>query len=83
MRPPIFAYNKGDLLVFDSVKAAELYIEPIDIANREYVFYDARGCVLEARIGKTGSFGRKRVELLTKEEIPSAASSWKRELRRF
>ena len=50
MIAPIFAYEHGDLLVFDSIVAAERYLEPIDIQNREYVIYDRRGQLLSGRV---------------------------------
>ena len=46
MRPPIFADYKGDLCVFESVAAAERYIEPIDAQNRECSVFDADGRIL-------------------------------------
>lgn len=48
--PPIILDNDGDLLFFDSIAAAEQYIEPIDIQNSEYVGYDARGHRLDIRV---------------------------------
>lgn len=50
MKTPIFVYQPNDLCVFESIKAAESYIEPIDVENREYVYYDAEGAVLQAKV---------------------------------
>lgn len=41
MKPPIFIYDSGDLLIFDDIKLAETYIEPIDIEC--YLVYDSLG----------------------------------------
>jgi hypothetical protein len=46
MRPPIFADYKGDLCIFESVAAAERYIEPIDAQNQECAVFDADGRIL-------------------------------------
>ena len=47
----IIIENFGDILIFDSVTKAEKYIEPIDVLNDEYVIYDSRGYMLEAKVG--------------------------------
>src|SRR5437899_3150835 len=66
MKPPIIADNHGDVLVFESVAKAELYMEPIDIRNREYVIYDSEGRLLTASIIKTEK-GRERVVVKVEE----------------
>jgi len=50
MRPPIFVYEPNDLDVFESVEAAERYIEPIDVKNDEFTFFDSEGRVLNASV---------------------------------
>ncbi len=47
MKPPIFSIEQGRVVnVFSSVEAAESYVEPIDIENGEFTFYDAEGRML-------------------------------------
>lgn len=43
---PIIVDENGDVTVFASLRDAEMYVEPVDIANGEYRFYDATGLVL-------------------------------------
>lgn len=50
MNTPIFLIEKGDVVVFDSTETAEAYVEPIDVINDEYVFYDAEGRLLSAAV---------------------------------
>jgi len=54
MKTPLIADNRGDILVFESLSDASSYLEPIDIRNGEYVFYDAEGNRLQAIIGVGG-----------------------------
>ena len=35
--PPIIPYNWGDVEVFSSVEELERHIEPVDVANGEYL----------------------------------------------
>ena len=41
MKEPIFVYEPEDLLVFESKKDAELYLEPYDVGT--YEIFDAKG----------------------------------------
>ena|SRR5215204_1884251 len=50
MKPPIFVYEPADLSVFESIAAAELGVEPIDVRNNEFLYYDAEGRILEASV---------------------------------
>ena len=37
----VLAYEHGDIDIFETLKDAELYLEPIDIKNQEYeIFYE-------------------------------------------
>lgn len=47
---PIFAYDPADLLVFETVRKAERYIEPIDAKDNKY--FDADGQILTVLIEK-------------------------------
>jgi hypothetical protein len=47
MKPPIFVDENGDTAVFLKVEDAEVYLEPIDVENEEYVAYDSEGTLLE------------------------------------
>jgi hypothetical protein len=46
MKPPIFVYEPRDLDVFDSVEAAEQYLEPIDVQHNRFVAYDSESRLL-------------------------------------
>jgi hypothetical protein len=48
--PPIITNERGDVNVFGSIGEAEAYVEPIDIENDEYEFYDATGLVLRGEV---------------------------------
>lgn len=52
MKPPIFVYEPADLSVFDEVWKAERYIEPPDVKEGIYFFYDSEGLVLESVVIK-------------------------------
>ncbi len=54
----------GGLLIFASVARAEVYVEPIDVKNGEYVFYNGIGQRLEAKIVKDYR-GVEHVKLLS------------------
>lgn len=48
--PPIVVDENGDLTIFNSVAEAEGHLEPVDVANDEYVAYDAKGRRLRLEI---------------------------------
>jgi hypothetical protein len=68
MHPPIIAYNFGDTLIFRSTQAAERYVEPIDVQNGEYVFYDSTGALVVATI----TFRQKVVLSLSEPAVDRA-----------
>lgn len=43
IQDPIILHEHGDVSVFASVKDCEEYVEPIDVLNDEYDFFDAVG----------------------------------------
>jgi hypothetical protein len=43
---PIFILEKGNMMVYPSIKAAQSDLEAIDVKNGEYVAYDANGHLL-------------------------------------
>jgi hypothetical protein len=47
MKPPIIVDNYGDTMIFTSIEDAEVYLEPIDVENGEYIAYDSEGRLLE------------------------------------
>jgi hypothetical protein len=47
MLPPFFLVYDGDVLVFDSMESAENYAEPVDVANSEFLAYDAEGRLIK------------------------------------
>ena len=65
VRPPIILNEHGSIDVFQSTEAAEIYMEPIDVENGEYVAYDSEGRLL--RIVPTSP----RVTIETAELEPS------------
>src|SRR2546430_4351631 len=69
MKAPIIADDFGDLLVFESQKAAESYLEAIDVKKRDYPVYDSEGRRLSATVVKD-SKGRERVAILNREDQP-------------
>lgn len=77
MKPPIIADNKGDVLVFRSPREAELYIEPVDAQNQEYVAYDSEGRLLRLLAIK-----RNKVALELMENEPSHASQLRKLLQK-
>jgi hypothetical protein len=50
MKPPIIIDENGDISFFESVKDVELYLEPIDVINGEYVAYDSEGHILQLSV---------------------------------
>lgn len=52
MKEPIIIYENGALDIFDTRKRAELYLEPIDVENEEYIYYDSEGKILQAFVVK-------------------------------
>jgi len=53
-RAPIIVDARGDVSAFDSVEAAEVALEPIDVSNKEYKVFDAEGTLLEPRVTSNG-----------------------------
>jgi hypothetical protein len=41
--PPIVVNNRGEVILFDSIEGAELWMEAIDVRNKEYEVFDATG----------------------------------------
>ena len=48
MKTPIIVSENGDIAFFNSIEDATSYLEPIDVENNEYDFYDAEGLILKA-----------------------------------
>jgi hypothetical protein len=47
MQTPIIIEENGDFEFYDSVEAAEAYLEAVDVKNNEYVGYDSKGYLLK------------------------------------
>ena len=66
MKLPIIVEEHGDLLVFQDVESACLYLEPVDVLNSEYVAYDAEGLIVELsiteKIQQSKVFGETKIE---------------------
>jgi hypothetical protein len=69
MRPPIIADNRGDVLVFDTVAAAESYMEPVDVRNDEYIVFDSEGRFLTPSVESA----RRGERTLLKDAEPTPA----------
>src|SRR6266446_2055357 len=85
--PPIIVSESGDIVTFESVAAAEPYLEPIDVEKGRYVAYDGRGRLLELMptstqisikaAEKDASHHRERRNLLTAYlESVGVANDW-------
>ncbi len=49
--PPIIVIEQGgNIEIFQTVREAEIYLEPIDVENNEYVIYDSEGRLLTATV---------------------------------
>jgi len=82
MEPPIILNENGDLSFFDSIRAAEEYIEPIDVRNNEYVAFDRTGRRLELRV-VTRRGWLEQVEILEREDVASGAGDLREALYRY
>ena len=50
MKTPLICDDHGCIDVFPTIEDAALYLEPIDIQNGEYRFWDADGFVVDAYV---------------------------------
>lgn len=88
MKPPIFVDDSGDLLVFESVAAAEHYLEPNDIKVDKEI-YDSQGRKLKASPtkGTTSFIGipikRESVTITSTEKEPQHESQLRYLLLKF
>jgi len=49
--PPIIVVEQGgNIEIFQTVREAEMYLEPLDVENNEYVIYDSEGRLLTALV---------------------------------
>ena len=66
MKLPIIVEEHGDLLVFQNVESACLYLESVDVLNSEYVAYDAEGLIVELSViektRRSKVFGETKIE---------------------
>lgn len=67
MKEPIIIYENGSMDIFESVKKAELKIEPIDVKNGEFIYYDSEARILQAFVVKD-SRGIERTVITDSEE---------------
>jgi hypothetical protein len=75
---PIIIDNFGDVLVFESVKGAERYIESVDVINQEYVGYDSEGRLLQLTV-----VDRNQVSIQSAESEPTHANELRETLTQF
>lgn len=88
---PIILDENGNLLFFNSKDIAELYIEPEDVKNNEYIAYDSEGRLLKLELieyEKTGFLGlsksiRVQVNIVSTEDFPNHSNELKRKLTKF
>lgn len=77
MKPPIIVIGDGGPFIFESVGAAEGYVEPVDVLNNEYpAAYDSEGRLLRLTVREGWN---PRVEIVPVETEPHHAA----ELRQF
>lgn len=74
MKPPIIVDETGDVAIFESVRAAELYLEPIDVKDDRYVAYDSEGRLL--RLVPT----EPRITIESAEAIPTHSADVRKAL---
>lgn len=75
--PPVIVDENGDIDVFDSVEAAELYLEPIDVEDDRFIAFDSVGRLL--RLLPT----TPRVTIESTEEFPNHAERLRELLIKF
>jgi len=46
MKAPIIVDERGNLMIFESVKDAEVSLEAVDVRNNEYIAFDSEGRLL-------------------------------------
>ena len=46
METPIIVSNNGDVEIFESVDAAQNYLEVADVLDEQYIAYDSKGRIL-------------------------------------
>ncbi len=66
MKAPIFVYETNNLDVFESVSAAERYVEPPDVLSGVFSAYDSEGRLLKLAVSADG----RRVVVQPGESIP-------------
>jgi hypothetical protein len=71
MTPPIIVDNFGDTIVFETVRAAESYLEPVDVQNSEYVGYDSEGHALRFSLNSNTD----HVVITAQEGAPTAVEA--------
>lgn len=81
MKAPIIVDDEGDVLVFDSVKKAERYLEPIDFRHGGSPIYDSEGRLLKVTI-RTHRFV-ERVFLSEDDHTPEHRERLRRVLMAF
>jgi hypothetical protein len=47
---PIVVRNQGELILFDSIEEAQLWMEAIDVRNNEYEIFDSTGLRLDPNV---------------------------------
>lgn len=68
MKEPIIISDSGDVNIFETRQLAERYIEPIDVHNNEFSYYDSEGKILQAIVVKDSKGTEKTVITDSKEE---------------
>lgn len=60
MVTPILISSGGDVLSFDTVEAAQEYLEPVDVMNDEHLAFDAEGQALHLSVDRDLTIAAQR-----------------------
>ena len=77
IKPPIIVDESGDTDVFDSIEAAAIYLEPIDVEDNIFVAFDSTGRLL--RLLPT----TPQITIEAAEEVPNHAERLRELLIKF
>ena len=77
IKPPIIVDESGDTIVFDSIEAAAIYLEPIDVEDNIFVAFDSAGRLL--RLLPT----TPQITIEAAEEVPNHAERLRELLIKF
>ena len=50
LAPPIVVQNQNEVILFDSIEDAQLWMEAVDVRNNEYEIFDSTGLRLDPNV---------------------------------